>query len=240
MSKPYAIIPHGLYQEISEKTRDDARALYGLPAEGPVVGFFGDILPYKGLERLLAALQGTPPAAVNLFIVGALEGDHNYRSLIRAHIATLQAYGHIVVFVEDRLGDRDFVDAIRACDLAALPYRHAWNSGLAILALENNCRILTSDAPVFRELQDELGIHYVVVAEGDLTGEALLDAAMLKPTEIPERWAAFSAARSWTKIASDTVEFYRRLGAAKFSLTGFFAATAAKLQASLTSSDFLR
>jgi beta-1,4-mannosyltransferase len=212
-SKPYAIIPHGLYQEVSEKTREEARALYELPAESPVVGFFGDIWPYKGLERLLVALQGTPPAAINLFIVGVLEGDDNYRSRIRTHIATLRAHGHIVVFVEDRLGDEDFVDAIRACDLAALPYRHAWNSGLAILALENNCRILTSDAPVFRELQEELGIHYVVVAEGDLTGEALLDAAVRKPAEAGERWAAFSAARSWTKIGSDTIEFYRRLGA---------------------------
>ncbi len=86
-SKPYAIIPHGLYQEVSEKTREEARALYELPAESPVVGFFGDIWPYKGLERLLVALQGTPPAAINLFIVGVLEGDDNYRSRIRTHIA---------------------------------------------------------------------------------------------------------------------------------------------------------
>jgi beta-1,4-mannosyltransferase len=213
VSKPYAIIPHGLYQETSGNTREQARALYGLPAEGPVVGFFGGIQPYKGLERLLVALQGTPPAAINLFIVGAFECDDNYRSRIRSHIAALRAGGHIVVFVEDRLGAEDFVDAIRACDLAAMPYRHAWNSGLAILALENNCRILTSDAPAFRELQEELGIHYVIVTEGDLTGEALLEAAMRKPTQSPERWVAFSAARSWTKIASDTIEFYRVLGA---------------------------
>ena len=187
-----------------EDARRSTRSLW-VATEGSVVGFFGDIWPYKGLERLLGALQGTLPEPSTFSLSARLKATtttvHSF-----GHISLLfEAYSHIVVFVEDRLGDENFVDAIRACDLAALPYRHAWNSGLAILALENNCRIFTSDAPVFRELRDELEIRYIIMAEGDLTGEALLDAAVRKPAEAPERWAAFSAARSWTKISSDTI-----------------------------------
>ncbi len=67
-SKPFAVIPHGLYGSRSKRTRDQARALFGLPRSGPTIGFLGDIKRYKGLDLLLDAFTQTPPGEVTLFI----------------------------------------------------------------------------------------------------------------------------------------------------------------------------
>ena len=82
--------------------------------------------------------------------------------------------GFSIVFREERLDDRAFADAVRACNAVALPYHAIWNSGLALLILENRGRIVASDAPVFRELERELGSGWVRIVDGDLTGDDLL------------------------------------------------------------------
>ena len=210
-SKPYSIIPHGLYPDISLKTRRQARALFGL-SQGPVVGFLGDIRHYKGLDLLLAAFEQTPPQEVTLLVAGIFQ-DTDYATLMRARIAGIKADGHSILFLEDRLDDSRLVDAIRACDVIALPYREMSNSGLALLILGNKGRILASDAPVFRELQLELGPEWIRIFSGALTGETLISAAMCGSNGSLQRLEAFCAVRSWSQIGRETVAFYRRLGA---------------------------
>lgn len=210
--KPYAVVPHGLYGERSERTRGEARATFGLSPAGPVIGFLGDIRRYKGLDRLLSAFAETRPAQLTLFVGGAFD-DERYGTGVRARLAELHARDHSIVFHERRLDGRALADAIRACDVVALPYRAIWNSGLALLVLENGGRILASDAPVFRELRDELGSERVRIAAGELTGEDLVAAVCGETREACEEPAAFLAARAWPRIGADTVAFYRRLGA---------------------------
>jgi glycosyltransferase involved in cell wall biosynthesis len=217
-SKPFAVIPHGLYGQVATRTQEEARASFGLPLERPIVGFVGDIKRYKGLDLLLAAFAETTPGDLTLFIAGAfqtyaLAGQQDHAAIVRKQIVDLQAAGYSVVFRERRLDDRAMADAVRACDVVALPYREIWNSGLALLVLENGGRVLARDAAVFRELRVELGADVVDVCEGDLTGEALVAAARGRSSGASDRLEAFAAARSWTKIAAATLAFYRRLGA---------------------------
>lgn len=211
-AKPFAIIPHGLYGNRSQRTREEARELFGLPASGPVIGFHGDIKRYKGLDLLLAAFEQTPPGAVTLFVAGVFPSP-SYGAVVRERLAGLRRRGYAVAFREERLDNAALVDAIRACTVVALPYRAIWNSGLALLVLENGVRILTSDAPVFRDLQDEVGREWVQLFDGDPTGEALMAAATPGDGECRGTDCGFSDARSWSHIGAETVAFYRQLGA---------------------------
>jgi glycosyltransferase involved in cell wall biosynthesis len=211
-AKPYAVIPHGLYGERSQKTRDESRALFKLPRDGLVVGFFGDIRQYKGLDVLLDAFADTRPGQATLFIAGAF-ADAAYGTKIRARLSVLTTAGHSVVFREERIDNATLVDAVRACDLVALPYRAAWNSGLAILVLENRGRILASSAPVFRELQHKLGPKWVETFDERLTGEKLLTALERKSDGDADRLKTFCESRSWSEISAATIAFYKRLGA---------------------------
>lgn len=213
-SKPFAVIPHGLYGERSKKSRGEARARLGLPPESRVLGFLGDIRPYKGLDGLLDAFAATPPGHLTLFVAGIFP-DKPYGVAMEARLADLAAEGHAIVFRRERLDDAALVDAIRASDAVALPYRAIWNSGLATLVLENGGRIIASDAPVFRELQEELGADWVHVADGVLTADMLTAAVARRPDAGSPAIEAFRAARSWSRIGDETVAFYLRLGAAR-------------------------
>jgi glycosyltransferase involved in cell wall biosynthesis len=215
-SKPHAVVPHGLYRERSQRTPGEARATFGLPPSGPVIGFLGDIRAYKGLDQLLLAFEETHPPELTLLVAGAFHGDHVYAASMRARIAGLQSRGYAIVFRERRLDDKALADAVRACDIVALLYQAIWNSGLAILVLENDSRILASDAPPFRELCDELGPERVRIVAGKITGEELV-AACSREAKLQGNPSTFLAARAWHRIAADTVAFYRRLGACRHS-----------------------
>jgi beta-1,4-mannosyltransferase len=213
-SRPFAIVPHGLYGELSKKSRGEARAGLGLSPESRVLGFLGDIRPYKGLDILLDAFASTQPGHLTLFLAGIFP-DKAYGATMEARLAELAAEGHAIVFLRERLDDAALVDAIRACDAVALPYRAIWNSGLATLVLENGGRIVTSDAAVFRELQEELGADWVNVADGVLTAGMLTEAMGRRPDAGSRAIETFRAARSWSRIGEETVAFYRRLAAAR-------------------------
>jgi glycosyltransferase involved in cell wall biosynthesis len=209
-SKPFRIIPHGLYGVRSAKTSSQARAVFGVPPDCPVVGFLGDIRRYKGLDLLLSAFEQTVPSQVTLFVAGVFL-DPNYGTAIRTCLAGLAAKGHSIAFHEERLNDSALADAVRACDIVVMPYRAVSNSGLALLVLENRCRILASNAPVFLELQQELGAEWVETFCGTLTGARLLAALNNPPADGAQRIDAFCASRSWPDIGAQTVDFYFQL-----------------------------
>ena len=212
-AKPFAIIPHGLYGNRSEKTREEARTAFGLPQDRAVIGFLGDIKRYKGLDLLLNAFEQMPAGKVALLVAGEAP-DPDHRTNIRTRIDALVDRNHTIAFYEERLNTEHLVDAIRACDVVALPYRALSNSGLALLVLENRVPVVATDAPTFRELRRELGSVWVRIVDSPPTSEAII-AALATP--LPDRdlpsIRAFCNTRSWPEIAAETLQFYRELGA---------------------------
>lgn len=213
--KPHAIIPHGIYGAVfdSEKDRSAARAHFSIPPSERVVSFLGDILPYKGLDVLTKAVMKLKPSELFLLVAGTFPADDSYAQEIRAGISKLQVLGHKVRFTERRLSNSEMVDAIRASDVVALPYKAAANSGLAILAIEHGARLLTTDHAVFRELRDEVGSDRITIAGPDFDADAVRTALQGKKGGAQDRIDTFLQARSWTSIAAQTVAFYRRCGA---------------------------
>lgn len=214
-AKPWAVIPHGLYGDLysSDRTPAQAREAFGLGAGEKVVSFIGDIRPYKGLDLLIEAFGALEPGSVTLFVAGMLPADdEGQAAMVREGLARLAASGRRVVTIDRRLDTGEMVDAIRASDLIAFPYRHVANSGLAMLVLEHGGRLLSSDRPLFRELQAEAGAAEVVIAEKGFTAAAIKDALRLKPEDAAGA-DAFRRARAWPMLGAQTVEFYRRCGA---------------------------
>jgi glycosyltransferase involved in cell wall biosynthesis len=211
-TKPNVIIPHGLYGIPSGAASSErqAREALGIESGARMIGFIGDIKPYKGLDALLRAFGGLRPGEASLLVAGRFLASDEYARAQRQSIAELRAAGHRVWFLERRLDDREMADAIRACDINALPYRQVTNSGLAVLTLELGGRILASDAGAFRELQDEIGPEWLSCVVGEWNADVLRKA--LSGDVTPNgRIELFRQNRGWAAIAGQTAAFYRML-----------------------------
>ena len=93
------------------------------PAEGPLVAlFFGRLLPYKGLDYLLAAFRRLDPEKFSLLIAGA--GDLPAEVFTRPNIRVLNRF----------IADEELPMVFNQAHVVALPYVAASQSGVAYLA----------------------------------------------------------------------------------------------------------
>jgi glycosyltransferase involved in cell wall biosynthesis len=215
--KPYAISRHPLFGEVYPRGpgRTAARARLGLPAEGRVLGFVGDIRDYKNLPGLLQACREAG-GGFHLLIAGALHRRAS-ADAVRQAVGALAATGLPLTWVERRLDDEELILAIEACDLVALPYldNGTINSGFAILALEHGARLLVSDTAPFAALRADLGPPWVTTARLPLQG-ADLAAALDARSDLPAaraRMERFRAERSWEALAEAVLGLAARVTA---------------------------
>lgn len=213
--KPSVLTRHPAYGDrIPPTDRHAARTRLGLPLDRTVLGFAGDIKDYKGLEDLLEACQDAGSGGPMILVAGAAETPGTAAAIAR-RVALLGGRGLPVSWTpRTRLSDEELSAVLAACDLIVLPYRLAWNSGMAILALEHGRPVLCRDHPIFRELHRELGERWVSMYDPPLRYEAILEAASRARAlvdsgrPIPER---FLATRQWTSVIADVIGLYRRL-----------------------------
>lgn len=210
--KPSVIIPHGVYGDyyVRERTPEQTRAALGL-GDGPVLGFLGEIKPYKGLDLVLQAFERTEDPDITLLIAGRFS-DKRYGAAMRQKIETLRGMGKAIIFKEGRVSDQELVETIAAIDLVALPYKVVWNSGFALLALETGAPILTTDEPIFVELEKELGPEWVQPVRGGIGDAALkvVRKAQMSPQALT-KLDTFRRSRAWDGLARDTLTFYQGL-----------------------------
>lgn len=116
------------------KTRAEARAALGLPADARIALFFGFIKPYKGVTHLLGALPALRAhygdEGFKLVVVGDVYGDRTpYDEARRA--ADSDA---ILDWREGYCPDEEVEDHVLAADLLVLPYVSATQSGIVQVA----------------------------------------------------------------------------------------------------------
>lgn len=207
--KSFSVVPHGIYGDLyrSHLSVSEAREYFDLPADGRVIGFVGDIRPNKGLSDLLTAFESVGPG-VTLLVAGRMGPPASFQKETTERIDELQRVGYQIVFHHRRLSNEEMVAAIRACDIVAMPYREIANSGLAILVLEHGGRILASDAPIFREMQQEVGDWWLHIVTGEWTGAALEAALDVPGPAEGSSIRSFQQRRAWPEIAALTRRFY--------------------------------
>ena len=156
-SIPMRQVEHPAYRQFGEPVpRGEAREALGLPADSPVLLFFGFVRAYKGLSVLLDAMPSIRQALpeVRLVVAGEFYDDEApYRDQIQ------QLGIEDAVTVEDGYAPAERVALLfSAADLVVQPYVSATQSGVAQVAFGLGRPVLTTDVGGLAEAVGEGGL----------------------------------------------------------------------------------
>jgi len=144
------LVPHPVYDVFGEPSaKAAARAALGLPANEPILLFFGFVRAYKGLDVLLDALprirERVPARLLVLgeFYAGREETDRR--------IAALGLRDAVVV--QDGFVPNERVGVyFSASDVVVLPYRSATQSGIVPIALQMRRPVISTNVGGLAEM----------------------------------------------------------------------------------------
>jgi glycosyltransferase involved in cell wall biosynthesis len=216
------VVPLGINDVIpaARASRLEARRQLGLGPDEKVLLFFGNIAPYKGVEDLIRALailvqQG---GRYTLVLAGRVKdkGCEAYWAELERLIEALQLTECVRKEVR-WIPDREVGLLFRAADVAALPYRRVYQSGVVALAYAQGVPVIASDAGSLKAdvIEGETGLGFRSGDVSDLARTirryfaselfADLEARSLKIRAHGEE------AFSWTRNGELTYATYRRL-----------------------------
>lgn len=160
---PVSVIPHGHYAFFKQGTsgsKEEAKARLGLNVDDPVVLFFGLIQPYKGLDDLINACRTLRRRfrPLKLLIVGKPHNGFNkYEGLINEH-----GLSDMVIKSLNYVEINKVAMYFRAADVAALPYKETYQSGVAHIALAFGLPVVGSKTGGLPEIIEtaECGLVY--------------------------------------------------------------------------------
>lgn len=197
--KPIYVTRHGAFGERSDQIRH-------APAIRPVVGFFGRIARYKGLERLARAMvlvrQELPGA--RLKVVGSGDINPGLRSLLaRADVE----------IVNEWIPVSDVQPHIARFDVLALPYDDASQSGVLGYALNEGVPIVATPVGGLEEQVTQCG----GIVSADMSDRAFAD-ALIGILSDPQRYSEISGSEvesarrlfGWEQVAADLENAFRR------------------------------
>jgi beta-1,4-mannosyltransferase len=104
------------------------------------------------------------------------------------------------------LSDEQLAEVILGSTLVVLPYRNMYNSGAALLSLTLRRPILVPDSPTMRELQQEVGEHWVFLFDGELTTDDLREA--LRSAAVPRAGDPDLTRRDWARVGQEYAALY--------------------------------
>lgn len=213
------VIPHGNYLALSalagereEMSQEQARAALGLPLDAPVVLFFGYMRPYKGIEYLLDAfahLHRTLPSARLLLAGKAVDGFESFARRIR-QLGIAGATVALPHYLQLDEVARCFI----ACDVVAVPYLEASQSGVVQLAYAHGRPVVATQVGGLPEAVKEQATG-LLVPPGNAEALASALSTIVGDRERCRQWGAqayaFAQERySWQAIARDTLNVYER------------------------------
>ncbi|MFL5574689.1 MAG: glycosyltransferase [Gemmatimonadaceae bacterium] len=202
---PGCVVPHGHYRGAYEDsiTRDEARRRLGIAPDARVVGFVGQLRPYKNLPHLVRVFRQSAGPSDVLLVAGKPDGDAPRVAVEEA------ADGDPRVLLFPRfVTEPEMQLFLRAADLIALPYQDILNSGGALLALSFDRPVLVPRKGAMQELATAMGTDWMRTYAGELTADVLEDA--LAWACVPRGGACEPLrALSWPRIARDTVAALR-------------------------------
>ena len=195
---PVTVAAHPAYDHFGEGVpRGEARERLGLPADAPVLLFFGFVRRYKGIAVLLDAMPAVVARVpgVRLVVAGEFYGDE---AALRARAAPL---GDAVRFDADYIPDARVADYVCAADAVVQPYLTATQSGVAGIAFHFGRPVVTTDVG---GLAADVGDAGLVVPPNDAS--ALADALVeILTGDTAERLGALAATRgraSWDDLSA--------------------------------------
>src|SRR2546430_7775417 len=149
------VIPYGINNAVpdTDLTPDEAKQRLGIKADERTLLFFGRIVPYKGLEYLVAAFQQvvTSRSDYRLIIAGRPEkGCEKYWNEIQETISRGVGRGRIILKSEYIADDETEVH-FKAADVLVLPYRQIYQSGVLFFGYSFGLPVIAADVGNLRE-----------------------------------------------------------------------------------------
>ncbi len=149
-----SVIPHGIHNAIPETglTCRQAREKLLLHPEDKVIVFFGNIVPYKGLEYLLLALKElkTKYENIKLIMAGRIHKVPAYRDKIFAIIEEHSLQDCIIQKTEF-IPDEEIEVLFKSADISALPYVYIFQSGILFVSYNFGLPVVATDVGSLRE-----------------------------------------------------------------------------------------
>lgn len=201
----YGPLPHAsaVPQGLLPVSPADAPRRYAAPPAPEALVFWGNVLPYKGVDLLLELARSPAWRARGL----ALEVHGAFAPALHPLRDELRALGVRVVDA--------FLDVAQQRALFArpvvfvLPYRRATQSGALYTLLHQGCRFLCSDTGDLGDFMRRQGLAELLLAE---RSPAALLAALDRLERSPARWtASFEAAQqrcTWDLALADAEAAY--------------------------------
>lgn len=213
-----AHVAHGSFdiQLMPPARRDALRRDLAGSEDCLLVGFIGEIRPYKNIETLALLPRMDPTGRPIKFLIAGLPHHAYDPAIVEASLAGI-APGRIVRLAE-RPSDQRIAELVQVVDIVLLPYTLGWNSGAALIALSCHARILCSALPMFCELAEQPGAPWAYVYDHRAKDvPAALWASLRSMTQdkldpdASERLRRFLASTSFAEGAKRYLELYTSL-----------------------------
>lgn len=207
------VIPHGNYLGLVGELppRQEARDRLGLPAEGRVLLFFGQIKEVKGLDVLIRAMPKLLAAHpdTTLLVAGKVWKDDFGR--YEKQISALGIADNCALHIR-YIPDYEVPYYYAAADAVVLPYRKIYQSGVLLMAMSYGRPVVVSDIEGMTEVITDGANGYVFPREAAEGLAGVLDGVLSDPAQlrrIGERGLQYVRENhDWKRIGRMTAECY--------------------------------
>lgn len=197
-------------------SREAARAHLGIAPGEFALGFFGFMLPHKGIPNLIKAFvmlkERYPRLKCFIFAPEApYVSSRNYGAVVASEIERL-GLGPRLSLVRDYLPDAVVVKNLSAMDVVVLPYEDRGVIGVSSAmrtVMSAGCPAVVTDTPFFHDLSAEV-VKIKTGSPGDIAiaVSRILDNRGLRE-DLARKVAEFVARNSWARSAEKHLGFYR-------------------------------
>ncbi|WP_091564715.1 glycosyltransferase [Arthrobacter sp. ok362] len=204
------VAPHPSYKGayVDVITREEARAMLGLGPDEVVFLLFGALKSYKGLDRLLDAVDimaaASPEFRFRVLVAGSADDSSAVREFIN------RALVNSSILIESNKIPNDRAQYfLRAADVGLVNYERTLNSGAALLYGTFDLPVVAADTPTFREGLDAGSTVFVEDDSADAFARAMVASVGLIGNESVKRSLATHMERLAPAVVSS--EFARNL-----------------------------
>jgi D-inositol-3-phosphate glycosyltransferase len=216
-----AIIPFGVYNVLpdTDLTPREAKKKLGIGTDERTILFFGRIVPYKGLEYLLAALDKAYARNQNYRLIIAGEPMKGYEQYMADMLQTIEHAPYRdrviqkLVFIRDEETELYF----KAADALALPYKDIFQSGVLFVGFTYGLPVIGADVGSFRDdiIEGKTGYVFKPGDADDLANaiEKYFESDLYKGLEHNRKEIRdyVTARHSWDEVGDITRRVYEEL-----------------------------
>lgn len=168
------VIPFGINNVVpnSGLTEIEAKKILRVANHHKTLLFFGLIAPYKGLEFLVSALSMLKSTENNwrLLIAGSIKKGHEKYWANIENMIELHGLSSNIIKTIEYIPDQNVERYFKAADVAILPYRHIFQSGVLLLAYNFGLPVIAADVGALRRdiIEGETGFIFRPESSEDL------------------------------------------------------------------------